>query len=389
LTPGAGAGAEVTDYGRYYLPVAENLRAGNGLVGLFGEPSVYPPGYPLILAALLALSRVTGLPLAALIVSLNTLLAAASSVFVAFAAAALAGRRAGFIAGLLWASYPLHLRLTAQPHVEVPFLALVAAGVAAAVALKPRVVSSLAAGAAFAVATVVRPVGVGLAFVAGAFALARPDLSPGRRRLYAAIVVAPTVAVMAAWAVFGTTSGAGVLPFREAATLSITQGFSHYASAAAAGATPPIPEDVRALARDFARACGRTAPLGTVASFLRRELPLRPAAFAKLALLKLARAWYGTMAYRREGAVIAVQIFYLALAAVGARALVFRRSERGLRRRWAFLAATVAYFYVGTVAVLAIIRYMMPAMMFLMVFAGKAGDMLISQIRRHPPGGRV
>src|SRR6266850_3828676 len=53
--------SQSVDYPIYYAPVARNLLDGKGFLTAEGRPAVaYPPGYPLLLAGVFAVARVTG-----------------------------------------------------------------------------------------------------------------------------------------------------------------------------------------------------------------------------------------------------------------------------------------------------------------------------------------
>src|SRR5215472_749217 len=123
VLPDRWAQNESTDYARFYRPVAENLMAGKGLVTPDGSFAVrYPPGYPLLLAGILELARVTSARESVLFLSLNGLVVLAIPLLIFGIASTVFDQSTALLAGALAATYPLYLWLTKQPNTEIPFL---------------------------------------------------------------------------------------------------------------------------------------------------------------------------------------------------------------------------------------------------------------------------
>src|SRR6266851_8336512 len=126
VLPARFRATENTDYVYYYEPVAHNILRGDGVVGLDGTtPAIrYPPGYPLLLAAIFLLSRLlkisegTGLSMFALLCT------GLASVFIFQLARSVWGTLPALISSLIWASYPLVLWYSQEPGTELPFAAI-------------------------------------------------------------------------------------------------------------------------------------------------------------------------------------------------------------------------------------------------------------------------
>jgi hypothetical protein len=100
--------------------------------------------------------------------------------------------------------------------------------------------------------------------------------------------------------------------------------------------------------------------VGITAGVMWDELVRSPSAVATLVAIKAARSWYATDSHRREVAVAAVQAVYLVLVVAGA-GLAWRRGPAARRLTW-LVAGLALYFWVMTISVLSIARYMVPAM---------------------------
>ena len=359
----AGAGVnEASDFRDFYDPVARSVLAGRGLFLAPGAPAVaYPPGYPLVLAAVLRLAHVLGLPehvgLSALTVASTV---AAAGLLHALAARVWGPRRA-LVAALAWLTYPLVLWLTKQPNSELPFMAALYAGVVLFFAAldAPRLawLRLLGAGAVLGVAMLIRSIALGTSvLLALAFVALRRDVRPGPRLAGAACIIAGSLAVVAPWVAWVYAETGRVVPLSTGGVPSIRDGLTFASGDKPYRVDVGVGDDVRAaMVRLAAR---RLDTLGDVAAAVRVEVRRDPRAAAKLLALKAARSWYGTDSGRWERAIALIQVFYLGLGA-WATVAAFRR--RGAARRLAIVVCVlVAYFWGMTVIVLSVVRYMVP-----------------------------
>ena len=157
--------AESTWDGSEYARIAENLVSGHGYVGMRGTTMfVFPPLYPLAIAALLPLAG------SAAQAGLNvSLLSGAAFVFPVFGIAALCyGRRAGYAAALVAAVLPFDVQLSTVVLADAFFLTLVTTGAffLLRTANELRPLDAGACGVAFALAYLTRPEGLLLELLA-------------------------------------------------------------------------------------------------------------------------------------------------------------------------------------------------------------------------------
>lgn len=99
--------------------------------------------------------------------------------------------------------------------------------------------------------------------------------------------------------------------------------------------------------------------------FYKSELKNFPLDFVRWGAYKASRAWYGTDAEKHEGLNLLIQIPYLLLGFFGLFYLIVDHKKETY-----LLLLLVLYFWGITFFALTTIRYMMPAFMLWMVFAG-------------------
>lgn len=187
------------DSGRY-LYYARALLDGSFLVGPDGVPTAaVTPGYPLFLAALFAVGITDPLWIGIV----QCALGAATCVFIAIIAEAIAGRRAGTIAGLLAAVYPHFIFWNGYILTETLYLFLVAAALVLLVRLERHAVVSLAIGCGLAIgaAAMVRTTAAPLAALAPAWLLWVHRSNPWRGGRLAVVTVLASAVILGAWMV--------------------------------------------------------------------------------------------------------------------------------------------------------------------------------------------
>src|SRR5437016_3880538 len=121
VLPERWKGIRSGDYFRYYHPVAQNLVLGHGFVQTDGKPAVtYPPGFPLMLAAVAQLSALTGAGEARTweVIDMGLYLGVVLLIY-AIAAEGF-GQAVGCLAALLWSTYPFQLWLLGRPDTTNP-----------------------------------------------------------------------------------------------------------------------------------------------------------------------------------------------------------------------------------------------------------------------------
>lgn len=372
---------ENSDYVNFYRPVAEAMQRGAPWLTPDGEPALrYPPGYPLILAAVFGAAE--SLP------GDRDVWLILSNVFWAMIGAALhygVARRMlsplpALPASALWISYPPFLWLSKQPNSEMPFLAFIFAGIYCALRVFPRHGETpggggwkwaLAAGALIGSATLIRPVTLALPLalapvflIAGWSALtgrsapAMPKLSV--RLAWALALIVGHLLVLAPWQVWAHQQAGQWIPVSTGGRLSLLDGLTLTAKPDRQG--PDVPADVRRLMQDIQDNRRRIrGPADALQLMVERA---EPATLAKMLWVEASRSWYATESLRFEKWLRLLQLPYLALILWG----IWRWGRCPESRLWALLTVTITlYFWAMTTLVLSVLRYMVPAMALLMI----------------------
>lgn len=199
--------------GAEYAAIARNILEGHGYQGLMDGPQLlFPPLYPLLIAGISLVVGEAGL--AARVVSL---VMGSALVLPAYGVARwLWDRRAGLAAGAVVAVHPLLVVMSASGYSEATFATLATTGVyglaRALTRSDPR--AAAGGGAAFGLAALTRPEGLlaaaaGAAVVAGVHLLRR---SPRRAAVLLAATALPVVLLVAPYAWWVSTQGAGFDP---------------------------------------------------------------------------------------------------------------------------------------------------------------------------------
>jgi 4-amino-4-deoxy-L-arabinose transferase-like glycosyltransferase len=230
VIPRSARGNENTDYRLFYRPVAGALVAGEGWEVPPGFAlAAYPPGYPLLLAAVLApASRLhVGEQTALDVFALACL--AGSSLLVFTLARRLAGPRVALCASAALSTYPPLLWLSKQPNSELPFLVFLIGSVLAtadlALAHRRGVVWPLLAGALAGGAMLIRPIGLVLPPALAVSLAVHP--APRRQRVtrIALLLLGSAVAVLP-WELWVATRTGVVVPLSSSGPASVVDGLT-------------------------------------------------------------------------------------------------------------------------------------------------------------------
>jgi hypothetical protein len=357
---------ESTDYLYFYEPVAQRLLLGQGITLPNGAPATrYPPGYPLLLAAVFGLARLLSLPQSAALAGFILLCTGLSSALLFRLASQAFGLHLGFVSALLWMSYPFNLWLTKQPNSEIPFMVFFFASAlvmwrclnATALRWNETLIAGLLAGAA----ALIRPIAIGLIGVYAGLLLLWPGWNIPKRLLGAAAITTGFLLVALPWETAVYRQIQQVIPLSTGGAPSLWDGLT-YAVAGDYQAAGRIPTSARSLMNDlFERSPeAARAGLGGAMRILIEEAAQNPLGAGQLLGLKAARSWYGTESGRLEPINALIQCAYLMAVAWGGLAAW---QSGGARRRYlAFVALLALYFWGMTIAALSILRYMTPAM---------------------------
>lgn len=377
LTPfGRWDARGASDFEAFYAPVARNLIDGAGLVAAGGEPAVrYPPGFPVVVAALFTAARLSGIPEDVWLRGFTVLALALGTALLYDLARLVLGPRRALIAAMLWATCPFHLWFALQPNSEVPFFPLFFGALwllqRARAASPWRTWLVASAGILVGCAALVRPIALFLPMMLSLIYVVH-DRSEGFRAFgRAVLLLACAAAVLTPWEIAAFRMTGRWIPLSTGGPEALREGLNFAAPSKGHQLVIDVPPDIAAIADAVvaAHGAGRLATTPEIAALLLEQARERPGAMLRLYGWKAARAWYGTDALRQsELYAMILQLAYLGLSVIG---MVLLYREGGSARVWvATVAALVCYFWAMTIISLSILRYMTPVMPLL--FTGAA-----------------
>jgi hypothetical protein len=357
---------ESSDYIDFYEPSARNIIAGHGFT-IKGIPALrFPPGYPLLLAAIFTLSTFFNIPEEAALSAFVLLSMGLTSIFVFLLARSVWGARSALLAPLIWMTYPFALWLTKQPTSEMPFLVVFyggfclfwyALGGGGRRSWPLFFLVGLLAGFAM----LIRPIAIGICLVMGVILwVVGHEMTARLRLLLLSMILLGNLAAILPWVgwVYSTTGrvvllSSGSLPaIHDGLTFAVRQSKGYRV-------TVKAPQDVVALMQDIdAHSSERQSLAGVIMAML-DALRAQPITVAKFLGLKVVRSWYGTDSGRFETQIMLIQAVYLGLVLWGSG---YAWRQGGMAKQLTIsIWLMVLYFWGMTVLALSILRYMVPA----------------------------
>lgn len=369
------AANEKRDYHGYFAPVAANLAAGKGLVTDNGRvATLYPPGYPMLLAALIRLAEWTGISYETWLAIFTVATMAVSAVLLFNLAWRILGLRGAWITVGLWMSYPAALWLSKQPSSDTAFLPFFYGALLLALPLlldesdSPGLAAGV--GALLAVAVLIRPIALLAApLLAVCLAYYGSRESWGRRLRPALALLIAYGAVLAPWEVWVWQHTGKWIPASTNGPASVSDGLMQAVALRGYRSPIEVPLGVRLIMEEaqVRQKEHRLHTRGDVLDFFAESARDRPLQLAQLLWWKAKRSWYGTNAQREEETWLAwTHGLYLLLSAAGA-VMLWQGAASG--RRWLVVSGVLVLYYWGmTVLVLSIVRYMLPAVGLLFIW---------------------
>jgi len=361
------------DYGAFYEPVGRRLLEDGRPIFTDGSPATrYPPGYPMLLAALFGFARVTGLAEASVLWGFALLATALCGVLLFLMARTVWPARFALAAPIAWGSCPFVLWLAGIEGSELSFcLVFYASCYAFWTALRrPRVQPGLylLAGVLIGVAMLIRPIAIaGGAVMVGVVWLGAPAWLSQRARLAAgALLLIGNVIAVAPWEAWVYASTGRVIMLSDGGVASIRDGLTFATTRKSFRSGVAVPADVEAVIHNLESRYEELRSLGDIGAALTREAATRPLGVAKLLGLKVLRTWYGTDSHRNEAQIAGLQALYFLPVALGA--LIAWRRGSAPRLLVVLVVAFTLYFWAMTVLVLSIVRYMVPVLGLLFLF---------------------
>jgi 4-amino-4-deoxy-L-arabinose transferase-like glycosyltransferase len=343
---------------------------GNGLVLPNGlAATAYPPGYPLLLAGLFTVAdmfRQTG---DAVVAMFGVVAMIATAILFFTLARTLFSSGWAFLATAAWITYPFALWATKQPNSEIAFLPFFYGSLLLVwqQRWKHSLSSAFLCGILAGCAMLIRPAAMGLPVVYAILLWWWSRKSQTRLLPTLAIFFAGTALLVVPWLAwlyqethrFVLMSTNGVPSIRDGLTFAVE--LKEYRL------PMTLPADVDALMNQLSTRMAMVESIKELVTGVIAIAVEHPLATVKLFLWKAVRSWYATDSHRLELGSALIQIIYLTTATLGG--LVAWRLRDKWRDYVIFTLLLVLYFWVTTISVLSILRYMMPVMGLLIILS--------------------
>ena len=370
------------DYIRFYEPVAVNIMNGNGLEDTCGNLAVrYPPGFSLILAPVFRLAELLHTDRLQLIAIFNVVITAFNCVLIFLIGESVFNLRIGFLGALMWVTYPFHLWLIKQPNSELPFMFLLFLAICLFIcALKRnRLLVVFFVGVILALSALVRPVSLMLIVVFMPMLMFSRNINLSRRTVSIFLLLAGFVITVLPWEYYVYSRSGDIIPLSTGGLPSIKDGLQFVIRPTISGNQASVPEDVMEFMVQVKNRDNQLETTGEVFDFVIQEFKENPGTIIKLYVIKIMRSWYATTEMWYENYIWPIQVFYLAFGIMGIIFAFRFYNERILIVL--FFVAIIFYFWGMTVLVMSILRYMIPAMGLILIFAAIPVDGLLSRQR--------
>jgi hypothetical protein len=282
------------------------------------------------------------------------------------------------VASVLWSTYPFHLWLTKQPDPTSLFSLLLLLSVFLFVRWttdgRRSVRYGCLLGLALGIAALIKPIAIALPAVIGGLAwICVIPCRPRHRALFSLCVVVAYLVAISPWEIWARRVSGKWIPLCTNGPSVLIDGLT---LGTVRGLKPvTMPQSVRGLTEDAVEHAKQLRTASSVASFLVAKVQKKPAVVARFFLIKATRTWYGNESQSFEKWVVVIQLLYLPFVVFGARVL-----SRGGRQQRNFLlvvtAITLYFWALTTLTALPVLRYLVPAVSLLLIFAAVAFDAL-------------
>ncbi len=369
----------------WYLPVAENLVAGNGLeVGVEKRPALdRPPGQVVLLAGLFWVLPTTLVDRETAVYAYNILLLALSCLFLFSISKVYWGERLALLTAAAWMSCPFVLWFLNQAYSEVPFfLALFFAAWMMLKSTNKRIsrYQLLCVGVALGVATLIRPIGVALVipFLISFWIEHRPTACSSRI-IGAVFLLFGYIATLTPWHVYLYEQKGEFVFLSDGvhASRSIEEGLIFGLRSKAYKTEINLASEVREFMEEVYAIIYRPqedigslkigSPSNVHNSPSTQQLIQTvyerfvddPILALRFVGLKLSRSWYGTDSHRNEDISRVLISGYLVLTICGFWSVI---KKSHTRRLGLFVLIITLYFWLFAFLFTPLVRYMIPAL---------------------------
>ena len=368
------------DYTGYYHPVAQNIANGDGIT-LQGKIAIaYPPGYPIILSGFLLLAKIIYIEEEIILRIFTMLFMAIGAALMFILARMVWDPLRALLASLMWSCYPLILWTGRQPTTELPFMIFFYASLV--FFLKGWLISNRSillfflGGIFCGISMLIRPIAFGIGILIAILLLCSHRNSFRRNVLLALCIIGGNLIAVLPWEVWVySQTGKTIVLSSGRDSFSMLDGIC-FASWNPGGHRKgvSVPADVKEfmneLTSKYPKSLGsvysETLELKDVLSIVVEKFKQQPVTVLKLIAIKTARSWYGTNSNRYEMLILTVQFIYVILLILSSWLFWKKRTDD----RYLLITGIIllGYFWILTISVLSIVRYMVPILGVLMIY---------------------
>ena len=354
---------EGNDFYLFYDPVAQHIFNGEGIT-LNGELAFrYPPGMPVLLSGIYYLSYLTGISYY-ILWRLSIWSFFVLSACVLLAISKLFWRPVlAFIPPVLWSIYPFSLWLYKQPNSAVYFIPIFWFSIYSYIKfLRSKYYLNrwlYITGILCSFAMLIRPIALFLPLVFIIHFLYISNESFIKKIAVSTLLILSASLIVAPWIYHIYNKTDKIVLLSNGGLPSIKDGLTFAVNPEKQAERKPISfsNDVNAMMMRIYRKTEKVNHYSSLASILFDEFTKYPLTFSKLILIKVQRSWYATDSRRFEFITAIIQIVFLLLAVWGAREMYVRSHNMS---EIILLLLLTLYFWVMTITVLSILRYMVP-----------------------------
>ena len=358
-----------TDYLEFYKPLSVGILKGEGVPIQSGYGIRFPIGYPIFLAGTFFIANTLSLPWQQFLIIVNAFILAVCAGLVFLLGKSVINKPVGFIAGILFASYPFVLWFVKNPHSEVPFLIFFYASMFCFInTLKKKThIYALCAGLLLALASYMRAISFFLpALLTPLLYILLKGCTHKKRALIVVFFLGSFIIGVLPWISYVYMLTGKLIPLSSGGPSTIVGGFDLLLHPGEGGDSLALPKDVVAIIEKM-QAAGITS-ITQAFAFLAQALVSEPLTMLKLFGIKITRAWYATAEFWWENVILIVQLCYLIPAMIG---LLQAWTQFTKKRRYIIVFLVIlAYFWGMAVITAPILRYVIPIMAFVFIFDG-------------------
>ncbi len=363
---------ESSDYIARYKPVALNILKGNGIVNDDGSlATAYPPGYPLLLAALFGFSEISGISERIVIKGFILFCMGLSCVIIFLLANSLWGRAPALISSFLWTFCPFNLWLTKQPNSTIPFLVMLFSSVYFFSSVLLYKIKSgkifFLIGLMAGLTMLIRPIALLFGLVMAMLIWSVYSKLKLRLRIFLiTMLLFGNITVILPWLGWVYNKTGRMILLCENGASSMRDGLTFAVDLKDYRQGTWVPQDVMMLMRDINNSVDELQSYSDILSMLKNKIYECPLTIVKLILIKALRCWYGTDRHRFEMPIALIQVFYMILIGWSSR-IAWKQGGNAKRLVIIILFITMYFWSVTTLASLSILRYMLPSLGIMLV----------------------